>query len=140
MSTQPGAVAPFMQGEVVTPSAVIDPQSFAGHDFLNVIRDLIHRAAFHTEGDKNSALDAVDAFEKRFIPSQDQKHVVAEGELAGREDVSQRKPPQTGGAPVPVNVPQIDYNALARALMAAQREAEQESSGSHAAPPATPAE
>lgn len=125
MSTPSGAVAPYtIPGEVVQPDAVLDPQSVPAHNFFNTIRDLVLRAAYHTENEKHAALNAVDAFEHRFIPSQDRRHVVAETDHAGREDVSQRKPPGGAAVVVPPSAPQLDYGMLARAILQAQQEAE----------------
>src|SRR5713101_2956653 len=121
MSMQPGsALTRTIPGEVITPDAVLDPASVPAHAFFNVMRDLVHRAVYHTELEKNAALDVVDTFERRFIPVQDRKYVVLETDMAGREDVSQRVPPRGGHAPLPSNVPVIDYARLAAAIVAAQ--------------------
>lgn len=124
MSNQPGAMSPYLQGDVITPDRVLDPQSVPAHNFFNTMRDLINKVVYHNESDLHAALDSVDAFEKRYIGG-DHAHVVQEGEAAGREDVTQRK----GHNSVPVmpsNVPQIDYGMLARAMIQAQRDAEAE--------------
>jgi hypothetical protein len=119
MSTPAGALAPTIQGDVVAPSAVVGPLAFPAHNFLNVIRDVIHRGnVYHSEDDLKSALATVDDFERRFI-SNDHQHVVGEDDAAPHEDVSARIPPRGGYAPVPSTAPVIDYNKLAAALMAA---------------------
>ena len=131
MTTQPGGYAPatVIQGEVITPSAVLDPKSMPAHNFAEVIRHLISRVpgVYKAEADMQTALDAVDAFERSFVPMQDRKHVVQETDMAGREDVSKRIPPRTGYAPVPAAGPAIDYNALAKAILAAQQQMQAES-------------
>lgn len=110
---------PALQGEVLTPDAVVDPIAFPAHDFFNVIKDVIHRASvFHDEDDLKKAMNAVDVFEKRFLKN-DHQHVTSEDDRAPHEDVSQRIPPQTGAVTVPAGAPAIDYNKLAQALMAA---------------------
>jgi hypothetical protein len=126
MSTPAGALAPHtIPGEIVTPDAVLDPKSIPAHDFFNVMRDIVHRTTYHHESEKNAALDAVDAFESRFVPVQDRKYVQLETDYAGREDVSQRTPPQVGTLPVPAG-PAIDYNRLAAAIVAMQQQANAE--------------
>lgn len=128
MSTPAGALAPHtIPGEVVTPDAVLDPKSVPAHNFFNVLRDLVHRTTYHDEGQKHAALDALDAFEQRFVPVQDRKYVVLDTDYAGREDVSKRIPPQVGTTPVPVAGPAIDYNRLAAAIVAMQQQAAAES-------------
>lgn len=118
MSTPAGALAPtVIPGEVVTPAAVVGPQAFPTHNFLNVIRDLVSGRVYHNEDDLKAALDTVNVYEKRLLSS-DHQHVLSEFDAAPHEDVSQRIPPR--GAPiVPAAAPAIDYNKLAAALMAA---------------------
>jgi hypothetical protein len=136
MSTSTGAVAPHtIPGEIVTPDAVLDPKSVPAHNFFNVMRDLIGMTPYHTEGQKNKALDAVDAFENRFVPVQDRQHVLTETDPAGREDVSLRPVPANSGFPAPVAGPAIDYNRLAAAIVAMQQQAAAEAVN----PPVPPA-
>lgn len=137
MTQPPGALAPLVQGEVLSPSAVSDPISFAAHDFTNVLRNIVKNSpvAFKSEADVLAALNAIDAFEKRLIPSKDHSMVAAETDHAPWEDVSQRTPPQVGGL-VPSNVPQIDYGALARAIIQAQQEQQASAPPPDAAPAA----
>lgn len=126
MSTDAGALAPTtITGDIVTPSNVIDPLVMPTHAFLNAVRDLIHRSAgYHNEADQHNALDAVDRFEQVFLRG-NAKYAVTENDRAGREDVTKRMPPQVGYTP-PVNVPAIDYGQLAKAILAAQAEAERD--------------
>lgn len=118
MSTPAGALAPtVIPGEVVTPAAVVGPQAFPTHNYLNVMRDLVRGRVFHNEEDVRTALATIDTYEKRLLSS-DHQHVLSEDDAAPHEDVSQRIPPR--GAPVvPSSAPAIDYNKLAAALMAA---------------------
>lgn len=131
---QPGQLASIIPGQVITPDAVLDPMSMAAHAFCNVVRDLVFRSpVYHTESDRHAALDAVDAFERRMVPSQDRQHVLSEDDPAPREDVSQRVPPRVGAMPVPVG-PAIDYAALAKALVAAQQAAQENAQANPPAP------
>lgn len=118
MSTPAGALAPtVIPGEVITPAAVVGPQAFPTHAFLNVVRDLIHGHVYHNEEDLKAALETVNVYEKRLLQS-DHQHVLSEDDPAPHEDVTQRIPPR-GAAPVVPAGPAIDYNKLAAALMAA---------------------
>lgn len=138
MSMQPGGYAPaVIQGEVISPAAVLDPKSMPAHNFAEVLRHLITKVpgVYKVEADMLRALDAVDAFERSMVPQQDRRHVVQETDMAGREDVSKRVPPMVGTAPVPAAGPAIDYNALAKAIIAAQQQMQSESQ-----PPAPPAQ
>jgi hypothetical protein len=125
MSTPGGAVTPYptstIQGDVVQPAAVVDPVSFAAHDFFGLIKELVHKAGFHTEEQVLSAMRVVDAYEKRVVPAKDQRHVVSETDRAGVEDVSLRKGPQVGMTVAAQGQP-IDYARLAAAIVAAQRD------------------
>lgn len=129
MTTAAGAVAPTqpVQGVVLRPGTndLINPESTATHRFLTVIEDLVRGHAYHSEQQKLDALSAVDAFRRHAVDSADRHRVVTEDDAAPVEDVRLRVAP--GGAPavVPAGAPAIDYNALAAALIAAQKAAQQ---------------
>lgn len=119
MSTPTGALAPtVIPGEVVAPAAVIGPNAFPTHNYLNVVRDLVSGRKYHNEDDVRTALAAVDEYEKRMLAA-DHRHVLSEDDAAPHEDVSQRIPPRGSAPVVPATAPAIDYNKLAAALMAA---------------------
>lgn len=111
---------PALEGRIVEPSGHIAPLSASAHDFLNVMRALIHRHPWHHENQKLEALNAVAAFEKHFVPPNDLRNLASENDHAPIEDVSQRIPPQTGLAPVVAPSQNIDYDALAAAIVRAQ--------------------
>lgn len=138
MTVQPGGYAPVVQGELVTPAAVLDPKSMPVHNFAEVLRKVLTKlpGVFTHENELHAALNAVDAFERVFLPQQDRPHVAQETDMAAREDVTKRKPPITGAAPVPAAGPAIDYNALAKAILTAQQQMQQENNPPQANPPA----
>lgn len=112
-----------LRGEVIEPSHVSEGVSFPAHDFFNVLRHLVlNGSAYRDQGSQHAALDAIDGYEAHVVPKNDQRHVTSESDLAGREDVTQRQPAQPGGIPVPASpTGPIDYDKLARALVAAQQ-------------------
>lgn len=116
---------PVIQGQVVQarqPDAVLDPISTAAHDFGNVAKALVTRSgAFHNESELQKAHSAIDSFVKFITPQKDRTHVITEDDQAPVEDVSRRIPPNSTGQAVVHAGPQIDYNKLAAALIAAQQ-------------------
>lgn len=129
MTTPAGAVAPSqpVQGVVLRPGAndLINPESTATHRFLSVIEELVRRSAYHSEQQKLDALDAVAAFRRHAIDTADHHRVVSEDDPAPVEDVRLRRGPDGTPPAPPAGAPAIDYNALAAALIAAQRAAQQ---------------
>jgi hypothetical protein len=115
----------LLSGNVVEPSHISQPHSFAAHDFFGTIRDVIHKVpGYHTEAERESALATVAAYEKH-VTGPDAAYVVSETDRAPSEDVSLRRPP--GGLPAtaaPGAV--IDYAKLAAAIVAAQAAAAQQ--------------
>lgn len=111
-----------LSGEVVDPTHVTSAQDNLGHQFLNVIRHLVlHSGAYHTEAEQSEHLATLTRYEGATVG--DAQHLRSEDDHAPREDVSQRTPPQTGTAVVPQATPAaIDYQALARAIVAVQQE------------------
>lgn len=123
-SEQPGSGAVDLLTAGVTPSAVAGPKSVAVHNLAQVLKDLVHGSnAYHSEGQVDAAMSAVDGFVNAFVPSQEMKAIDTSDVRAAKEDVSQRIPPGGVVANV-VQGPVIDYNALARAILAAQAEAQ----------------
>lgn len=112
------SVPAVYQGEVVEPSHVSAPHSYAAHDFFNTIRDLLHQAKFHNEQQLLNALSTVDGYEKH-VTGPDARYVVSDGDRAAMEDVGLRIPP-TAGLPQLAPAQQIDYARLAAAIVAAQ--------------------
>lgn len=111
---------PALTGSVVEPSRVISPQTAAVAKVGEVLKHLATRSGvYHNEEDQRLALEAIDSFRSAFS---DGNPDVREEHVAPREDVSQRVPPQVGlNVPAPA-IPQIDYTALARAMLAVQQE------------------
>jgi hypothetical protein len=126
MTTPSGVVAPVVPGTIIQPDAVLDPVSVPAHAFFSMLRNVVKQlpGVFKNEADLHAALDAIDGYENRVVPYQDRQYTVTESDHAGREDVSQRIPPQVGGGIPAVAGPQIDYARLAQALITAQKEAE----------------
>lgn len=110
--------AVYAPGEVVQPSHISQPHSYAAHDFFNTIRDLLHLVQFHNEEQRLSALRTVTDYEKH-VTGPDAAYVVSEGDRAATEDVRLRVPPMTG-LPAVAPTAQIDYARLAAAIVAAQ--------------------
>lgn len=100
----------------VTPSRVAAADAAPAHAYFNVIREILHKIGYHTEGELLSALNAVHAYERKQVSAGDLRQVSSENDRAAIEDVSKRVAP--GGAlPNPVRTPEpIDYNQLAAAL------------------------
>lgn len=72
------------------------------------------------EGSVDTAITAVDEFEKHILTG-GHSSVVTEEDPAPKEDVSQRRAPQTGTAVVPASGPALDYNRLAAAILQMQQ-------------------
>lgn len=118
MSTPDTAPVPYTEG-TVRASAVAGPQPAAAFALGGVLRDLVHRSgAYHSEGDQDAAIVAVNKWVSAQVSASDKRALAVGDEHAPKEDVSQRTPP--GGAFVAVsNVPAIDYDRLAAALVRA---------------------
>lgn len=109
--------------EAISPTRIAAPSASPAHQFFNVVRDLIKRTTYHTEGEALDALSAVSAYEKQVITAGDLRQVSTDNDPAPVEDVSQRKAPNQA-APQHTAVAPIDYNQLAAALIAAQQAAQ----------------
>jgi hypothetical protein len=122
MSTPAGLSPRTISGEVVQPTAMIDPVSEATHGVANVLRTLVTRAVgtFHSEGDMDSALSAIANWEHQMVnPSALRALLEEHGSVAPKEDVTQRQAPMNGySSQVPVIPGNIDYNKLAAAITA----------------------
>lgn len=127
MSTPAGAaVAPYqpgvISGDVVQPARVISPRTAAARALSAVLKTVVSAStAFRSESDVLDALSAIDKFAEAFA-DQPLSHAVQETDPAKTEDVSKRKPPAGSVPASPATpVPVIDYNALAAAMIAAQK-------------------
>jgi hypothetical protein len=124
-----------IQGNVVEPSHISQPHSFAAHDFFNTVRDLVHRTPYHNESERDAALNSIGSYEKHVTGS-DAAYVLDEGDRAPVEDVSQRRPPS--GLPSTVAPgATIDYAKLAAAIVAAQQAQAQAQQQAAVTPPVT---
>jgi hypothetical protein len=126
MSTPGGAIAPYQTGQVstepVSPSAVSSAKSGAVFALGEVLKTLLHNAvgAFHTEGDLDAAIRVVDKFVGAHVPGSEMDALLTGDQRAPKEDVTKRIPP--GGVVQPVITgPVIDYQALAKAILAEQQ-------------------
>jgi hypothetical protein len=128
MSTPPGAVvAPnrtVVQGQVIQPTAIVDATSEAIHGFLAVVRKLISASpAFHSEADQDAAYEAINTFARNQVSPSTLAQLLEEHSApAPKEDVTQRVAPQSGlPQPLMPSAP-LDYDKLARAMLAIQQE------------------
>lgn len=111
-----------IQGEVVQPSAVASPQAAAAFNLGQVLKEIIHAipAAFSSENQVLAAFTAIDDFIKAFV-TRSALPALADGtQRAPMEDVSKRIPPAGTAFSVPTNIPAIDYDKLAAAMVRAQ--------------------
>lgn len=105
----------------IEPSAVAKQVPSAAFAIGQVLRDLIHSSgAFKSENQILEAYKAVDTFMKAFIPASALPALMTGDERAPVEDVSKRIPPQGIAFSTPTNVPAIDYDKLALAMVRAQ--------------------
>lgn len=105
----------------VNPSAIAQAVPSAAYGIAQVLKDLIHSSrAFHSENQVLEAYKAVDTFMKAFVPASALSALMTGDERASIEDVSKRIPPQGVAFSVPTNVPAIDYDKLAAAMVRAQ--------------------
>lgn len=113
--------------EVIQPTRIAAAHASSAHAFFNVIRDILHKSGYHTEGELLAALDAIAQYELKVVTPGDLQQVSSENDRAAVEDVSKRIPPQSGIGMLPVLSPApIDYDKLAAALVRAQAAAAQE--------------
>lgn len=138
MSTPTGADAPapangnsvvtYSPDDAVEPSAMSGPKPAAVHGLGQVLLTLIHRTnAFHSEDEQIAADNAVRAYVDAHVSNRDRQSFDPGDTRAEREDVSLRTPP--GGAAPVVSGPVLDYQKLAQAILAAQKEQAQVTSG-----------
>lgn len=125
-----GAVATYSPDNgVVSPSAISGPKPAAIHGLGEVLMTLIHRTnAFHSEDEQLKADNAVRAFVDAHVSDSERQSFDPGETRAAREDVSLRTPPG-GAAPAVVAGPVLDYAKLAQAILAAQKEQAQVTSG-----------
>lgn len=115
-----------LQGVVTSTRTVTLPGDLKAHAFFNVIRDLLNNfGIYHNESDLENAHQAVTDFEKHIL---DGPHyaVISEVDRAPKEDVTQRAAPVVGTAIVPLSSQPLDYNKLAAALLAMQRQQQED--------------
>jgi|SRR5215831_8194861 hypothetical protein len=122
MSTPTAQVArkgPADVDKPVEPTAMANGETVAKHGVGEILKTLVHHSlAFPTEDSTNAAFLAVD----KWVG--DTAGMDTDNARAPIEDVSQRIPP---GGVTPTSVvqgPVIDYNKLAQAILAAQKEAD----------------
>jgi hypothetical protein len=105
----------------VNPSAIAQQVPSAAYGIAQVLKDLIHSSrAYHSENQVLEAYKAVETFMKAFIPASALPALLTGDERAPIEDVSKRIPPSGVAFSVPTNVPVIDYDKLALAMVRAQ--------------------
>jgi hypothetical protein len=125
--TMQAGLAPrsVVTGQVVEPTAYVDPKSVTVHSLADVLRTLVHRSvgAFHTEADQDKAMKAINDWERQQLNASSLRALLEENPgRAEKEDVSLRIPPNNV-APTAVQGQPIDYNKLAAAIVAAQQAA-----------------
>lgn len=108
----------------VYPAAVAGQTPSAVYKLGQVLKEIVHGipAAFAGENDVLAAITAIDEFIKAFVPAAALPALLTGDERASVEDVSKRIPPQGVAYVVPSNVPVIDYDKLAMAMVRAQQE------------------
>lgn len=114
----------YLQGTLVPSAAdTIPAADVKTHAFFNILRDVVGGLhVYPSEGALDSALNAITEFERTLLSGPIHR-VVQETDLAPKEDVTKRIPPQVGMNVAPVAGPAIDYNKLAAAIVAMQRAA-----------------
>lgn len=106
----------LLTGSPVTPSRVIDAKTASVAGLGEVLKDLISRSGiFHSEAQVKAAHDAVDAFKRAFSTGDPEVRDEHRATVSVPVDVPSITTAPAGGAPV------IDYNALARAIVAVQQ-------------------
>jgi hypothetical protein len=114
-----GQVVP---GRVVSPAAISGQTPTAAFKLGQVLKEIIHAipAAFPNENAVLAAVNDVDAFIKAFVPTSALPALATGEQRAPVEDVAKRTPPQGVSYSIPTNVPAIDYDKLAMAMVKAQ--------------------
>jgi len=126
--------------QTVQPTRIAAAHAASAHRFFNVIRDILHKSGYHTEGELLAALDAVAQYENKVVTSGDLKQVSTDNDRAAVEDVSKRIAPQSGIGNLPVMTPApIDYDQLAAALVRAQAAAAAQQTQQTTSTPEVPA-
>lgn len=116
------ASAPAEPG-VVQGTVVADGKTGAVAKLAEILKTLVVKAgAYHSEEAQRIALEAIEDFKRIFSTG---NPLVLENHSAPWEDVSKRPVPAGAAAPALPPGFAIDYNALARALLAAQQEGSQ---------------
>lgn len=112
-----------VQGEVIKPARTsVSGASFPAHSFFNVLRDIVRKGGvYHAEEDVRLAVEAITKYESHVVDAKDQSMVLSEDDIAPIEDVSKRRPPNAVGF-VPGRNDPIDYERLARMMLAIQAE------------------
>lgn len=126
-----GAVATYTpdNDSVIEPTAMSGPKPAAVHGLGQVILTLIHRTnAFQSEAEQDAATNAVNAYVAAHVSDADLRTFDPGDVRAEKEDVSLRTPPG-GAAAAVVAGPVLDYAKLAQAILAAQKEQGQVTSG-----------
>lgn len=121
MST-PGTVEPY-SGQAVSPSAVASASDSAVWALGETLKYVFGRipGAFHSESELDKAVAAVNNFVKASTNRSAVRALATGDETAPKEDVTLRVPPG-GGFPAPAAAPNLDYNALAAAIVRIQQQ------------------
>lgn len=122
VATASGDVLTGKLSRPIAPTAVAQQIPSAVFAIGAVLKDLIHSSrAFHSENQVLEAYKAVDTFLKAFVPASALPALMTGDERAAVEDVTKRIPPQGVAFAVPTNLPVIDYDKLALAMVRAQQ-------------------
>lgn len=125
MSTPPvpvGQHRQVVQGDVITPTAMANRVEAAAYGLGQILKSVIGGlpSAFRTENELLAAYAAVDKFVGASVKTSAMAALQDGTEMASIEDVSQRTPPQQSAYTIPANVPVINYDLLAQAMVRAQ--------------------
>lgn len=122
--TTPAVIAGVLSKPPAEPSAIAGQTPSAVFKLGQVLKEIIHAlpAAFAGENDVLAAINDVDTFIKAFVPAAALPALMTGDQRAPVEDVSKRIPPQGVAYVVPANVPVIDYDRLAMAMVRAQQQ------------------
>jgi hypothetical protein len=128
MST-PSGLAPrtVIPGQVVQPTAIIDPKSETVHALAGVLETLVLKSlgSFHSETEQDAAMTAIRNWERQQVNQSTLNAMREESpSRAAKEDVSLRTPPSNLPLPVTALGQPIDYAKLAAAIVAATQAAE----------------
>lgn len=129
MSTPVPVITGVLSKPPIEPTAIAGQTPSAVYKLAQVLKEIVHAipAAFAGENDVLAALNVIDDFTKAFVPASALGALLTGAERAAVEDVSKRIPPQGVAYVVPSNMPVIDYDRLAMAMVRAQQQLAAES-------------